>query len=65
MRDKKLNFNDRWLKKAEIITGKSLNYILYSEETYKDSITTIRNSDTIKPKRIINKLRDYKKAQGI
>lgn len=65
MKDKRLSFKVRWLKKAERITGKSLSYILYSEETYNEAIIMIRNSDTIKPNRIINKLRDYKKSQGL
>lgn len=57
----KLNFRERWLKKATTITGKSLEYICYSDETWNEAITIIRNSDTIKPNRIINKLRDYRK----
>lgn len=65
MKDKRLNFNERWLNKAVRIVSKSLDYILYSDETYNDAINIIRNSDTIKPNRIINKLRDYKKSQGL
>lgn len=65
MKDKRLSFNERWLNKAVRIVGKSLDYILYSDETYNDAINIIRNSDTIKPNRIINKLRDYKKSQGL
>lgn len=57
----KQNFRERWLNKACKITGKSLHYICYSEETYNWAIETIRNSGTIKPNRIINKLRDYNK----
>lgn len=65
MKDKRLSFKDRWLKKAERITSCSLDYILYSEETYNEAINVIRKSGTIKPNRIINKLRDYKKSQGL
>lgn len=65
MKDKRLSFKDRWLKKAERITSYSLDYILYSEETYNEAINVIRKSGTIKPNRIINKLRDYKKSQGL
>ena len=57
----KLSFRERWLKKACKITGKSLQYICYSDETYDWAVETIRNSGTIKPNRIINKLRDYRK----
>lgn len=65
MKDKRLSFKDRWLKKAERITSYSLDYILYSEETYNEAVNMIRMSGTIKPNRIVNKLRDYKKHQGL
>lgn len=65
MKDKRLNFNERWLNKSVRIVGKSLDYIMYSDETYNGAINIIRNSGTIKPNRIINKLRDYKKSQGL
>ena len=32
----KQDFRTRWLMKATKITGKSLDYIFYSEETYKE-----------------------------
>lgn len=53
-------FRERWLKKACTITGKSLDYICYSDETYNESVSMIRNSRVIKPNRIVNKLRDYR-----
>lgn len=56
----KLNFRERWLNKATIITGKSLDYICYSDETYNESINIIRSSGCIKPNRVLNKLRDYR-----
>lgn len=59
----KQDFRTRWLMKATKITGKSLDYIFYSEETYKEAITTIRNSGCIKPNRIVNKLRDYREGR--
>ena len=57
------SFRDRWLNKATKITGKSLDYICYSQETYMESVAIIRNSGCIKPNRIVNKLRDYKKGK--
>lgn len=55
-------FQKRWLNKAIKITGKSLEYICYSDETYNEAVQEIRSSGTIKPNRIVNKLRDYRKA---
>lgn len=54
-------YKKRWLEKAVKITGKSLEYICYNDETYKEAVDTIRNSKCIKPNRIVNKLRDYRK----
>lgn len=56
----KLGFRERWLNKACKITGKSLDYICFSDETYNESVSIIRNSGTVKPNRIVNKLRDYR-----
>lgn len=51
--------------KACKITGKSLDYICYSDETFKDAVATIRASNTIKPNRIINKLQDYRRLRNV
>lgn len=59
------SFRDRWLNKAVKITGKSLDYICYSQETYTECVTIIRNSGCIKPNRVVNKLRDYRKEKQL
>lgn len=61
--NKNITFRERWLNKATEITGKSLEYICYSNETYDEAVNIIRKSKCKKPNRIVNKLRDYRKAK--
>lgn len=61
---KKKSFRETWLNKATVITGKSLEYICYSDETYNEAVNIIRNSECKKLNRIVNKLRDYRKQIG-
>lgn len=61
----KLTFKERWLNKAEKLTGKSVQYIVYSDETYNESVAIIGNSGCKKPNRIVNKLRDYRRELSV
>lgn len=55
-----IDFKIKWLKKAEKLVGKSVEYMLYDEETLAESVNIIRQNVRHKPNRMINQIRNYK-----
>lgn len=55
-----IDFKIKWLKKAEKLVGKSVEYMLYNEETLIESIKIIRQNARHKPNRMVNQIRNYK-----